>query len=702
MTSDISLLKSFVDGQGAGAGTYTAYATDLDANFAAIEGGFNALNAEFKAFGGQNASLIMDLVQTPTLQIGFIGASSFVPSFISANTTLRITGGEALSSVGRLVATSATNDLVGTGSSGTRWAALRSTGAITLETSASQGALDLYSVNWNGTSFDTGTITRLPGVGANNIIVDGEDLQAARVQENISQGTSAVLGAFTYDRIAHRINDIVRVMAGKTTSSQSTQAALKPMAISGSVGSPGLILTDGASVFDATTGFYRAAANEPAVSVQGVQAMRWAGGSSEPQSILRAGTALGTPPLAYNADLNTGFGWVSTDRHRAIAGGISCMEWFASGGVGEVAVPVAMSGTGANRFGNLPEAIKTGNYTVVAADRGTALIGNSTSALSFTLTAAATLGAGYVFIARNINTGLLTIDPNGAEVVNGVSTLVLRQGEAALLWCTGTEWRAMATANAFREVLSAARTYYVRSDGSDSNDGRANTAGGAFLTLQKAINTVAALDLSTFAVTIQIGLAGSYAGFTANAEWLGGPGSAVALLGDPANAGNFVITGTVLLQNGAVMAFSGVDFTPSSGDGLSVNSESIATITGACTFGATAAGGRQILITAGAQVTLSAVCTMDGGAANWILAVSGGRLSSNAITHVFSGTPNYTAATVMAQTGALVSVVNATPSGAATGKRYDSTLNAVIFTNGGGANFFPGDVAGTATTGLYA
>src|SRR5215813_8218687 len=63
-----------------------------------------------------------------------------------------------------------------------------------------------------------------------------------------------------------------------------------------------------------------------------------------------------------------------------------------------------------------------------------------------------------------------------------------------------------------REVLAAARTYYVApagSGGSDSNNGLTSTA--PFLTIQKAVDTVAALDISGNAVTIQIA-DGTYTG----------------------------------------------------------------------------------------------------------------------------------------------------------------------------------------------
>lgn len=59
--------------------------------------------------------------------------------------------------------------------------------------------------------------------------------------------------------------------------------------------------------------------------------------------------------------------------------------------------------------------------------------------------------------------------------------------------------------NQRREILLSDRTYYVRTDGNDANDGLTNTAGGAFATIQTAFQAVESLDCNGFIPTVKIG-----------------------------------------------------------------------------------------------------------------------------------------------------------------------------------------------------
>jgi hypothetical protein len=63
-----------------------------------------------------------------------------------------------------------------------------------------------------------------------------------------------------------------------------------------------------------------------------------------------------------------------------------------------------------------------------------------------------------------------------------------------------------------RVMLTENRTYYVRPDGNDDNSGLADTAGGAWATLQYAYNKIATtLDMNGYTVTVQMA-DGTYAG----------------------------------------------------------------------------------------------------------------------------------------------------------------------------------------------
>lgn len=63
-----------------------------------------------------------------------------------------------------------------------------------------------------------------------------------------------------------------------------------------------------------------------------------------------------------------------------------------------------------------------------------------TGTTTATLTAAATLGAGFWFLARNDGSAIVTIDPNASETINANTTMVLMPGQGAFVWCNGSNW----------------------------------------------------------------------------------------------------------------------------------------------------------------------------------------------------------------------------------------------------------------------
>ncbi|MGO7726726.1 hypothetical protein ACC704_01375 [Rhizobium johnstonii] len=80
-------------------------------------------------------------------------------------------------------------------------------------------------------------------------------------------------------------------------------------------------------------------------------------------------------------------------------------------------------------------AAKTGDYTALASDNNA--VHRFTAAAIVTLTAAATLGANwhYTVIADGAD---VTIDPNGAETIDGAATLIVPNGYSAFIICSGS------------------------------------------------------------------------------------------------------------------------------------------------------------------------------------------------------------------------------------------------------------------------
>jgi hypothetical protein len=86
---------------------------------------------------------------------------------------------------------------------------------------------------------------------------------------------------------------------------------------------------------------------------------------------------------------------------------------------------------------------KTGAYTIVAGDNGK-IINCTSGSFTVSLTAAATLGAGFNCWIWNTSTTTahqISIDPNGSEQIDGLaSNFVLTPSQKIRLVCTGTGW----------------------------------------------------------------------------------------------------------------------------------------------------------------------------------------------------------------------------------------------------------------------
>lgn len=251
-------------------------------------------------------------------------------------------------------------------------------------------------------------------------------------------------------------------------------------------------------------------------------------------------------------------------------------------------------------------------------------------------------------------------------------------------------------ATATREKLTASRTYFVRTDGNDSNTGLVNSAGGAFLTINRAVAVVAGLDINTQAVTIQLGNTGTYAGASINGPFFISPGGSVTIRGDTAAPGSYVISSELSAANDVRVSVQGLDFT-SSGSGIISSKGAVVSVNGACIFGA-CSGHHLRAIQAGVIEVLSNY-TIDGGAASHFNADHAGILLVNSLTITLSGTPAFSIAFVLFDNMSYMHGNANTFSGSATGTRYSITGNATVYTNNASATYFPGNAAGVVSGG---
>jgi hypothetical protein len=257
-----------------------------------------------------------------------------------------------------------------------------------------------------------------------------------------------------------------------------------------------------------------------------------------------------------------------------------------------------------------------------------------------------------------------------------------------------------------RERLTANRTYYVRTDGSNGNDGLANTSGGAFLTLQKAWDTIVTLDLNGFAAIVQI----------ADGTYTSGLATAIAPVGGNVTfQGNNTTPANVVISTTSADCFYNTANLPgrltlkdmklqAATSGSGIRNEGCCTIAfqninfGACATAHlwTNTAGATILATGNYAITGGSSAHARAGVASTISVNSAAGTS----TITLSGTFSFGTAFAWAINGVCVfeGVTFDTTAATVTGTRWAFNFFGVVYST----NTLPGSSNGTAVSGSIA
>ncbi|CDX49241.1 hypothetical protein MPL1032_10276 [Mesorhizobium plurifarium] len=323
-------------------------------------------------------------------------------------------------------------------------------------------------------------------------------------------------------------------------------------------------------------------------------------------------------------------------------------------------------------------------YTVAATPEGAAI--NTTSAGSGTHTIVQ-FGTHYLSETGTLPTG----------VTEGQEYYVLAAGLTANTF----QFSATSGGAAIITTGSTAGTIAART-GSDNNDGLTYSQTGAFLTVQKAIDTAVALDLSIYDVVILVD-SGVYAGAIPKNT----VGSGIVYIRGK-NLDLFSTTLTAVAGSTISACFNGFDgfFAKYKCEYLTMSAPAagayaIYANSGTVFFGNInfkAVGSVHVGIGAGGFAQATEDYMISGGAPGAHLnATDGGQIRAQSKTITIVGLPTMPFANA-SRVGTILANGD-TFGGISKGARYNVTLNGVVYSGTGSATYFPGSSAGAAGSG---
>jgi hypothetical protein len=264
--------------------------------------------------------------------------------------------------------------------------------------------------------------------------------------------------------------------------------------------------------------------------------------------------------------------------------------------------------------------------------------------------------------------------------------------------------------NAIREPLTANRNYFVRTDGSDLNSGLVNSAGGAFRTIQRALNAVTTLDVRGFVVDVLVG-AGTYNESLYPRPVIGTAGNfGCRIIGNASNPASVQIQALanqpaiagINLGSGLYL-FDGVHLSAASGTGIYADGAGEIrlkdSILGSC-------AGFHLAAYFGAVIRLAGNIFTEGDAAGHYLGSGQGIVELSGFTDTYRGARTFSNVVVTEMGGVVRQSIGGQVldvGASVAGTRYNANTGGIINSGFRGVNHFPGSIAGgTSTGGIYA
>jgi hypothetical protein len=299
-------------------------------------------------------------------------------------------------------------------------------------------------------------------------------------------------------------------------------------------------------------------------------------------------------------------------------------------------------------------------YTVTAADLGK-IINCTSGTFTVSLTAAATLGSGFTCTIWNTSATVadaITIDPNAAETIDGVATLILRRGEGLDIVCDGTNWQ-----TSYKKTMRGYAENIV------STDLRPVASGRSAIAIGTASNSGSTAS-GNFSIAIGSNLSGNPAissgtGSTAIGLDTSASSNYSAAIGDNSGgAGSRAVTGSGAMALGGSYA--------SGTDSFAANTASNSSI-----YGATGASSMTIGYAAKSQSTYSVAIGCSANANNlYAVAVMGATATGQqSIAMGFNAAASGTCSMAIGQGSSGYGAVSVGTGSIAIGDSYASSTN---------------------------